>query len=912
SGSYSLSYRINGGSIVTESSSAVIAPNTEYYYPFTNTCDLSAAGAYSLQAWVTYPGDPAAANDTFSTVIRHLQNDPIALSPTYTEGFESATAQTRRTAVLGLEGLDRGDFSTSNSNGRMRTFINTGMARTGNRCATLDQSNYSTSFSADSLITTFNLSNYSAGDQIWLDFYFQNQGIDFNLPGNQVWIRGNESAAWIPVYTLDTDPNRIGVYQPSPHINISGILAGATPSQMISSSFQVKFGEQGFTSTNSVIPDGDLDDGYSFDDITLTKAVNDISATAVLPPDLTSTCNLSAAETIRLKVKNYSPLAATNVPVSYSVNGLVVTEFIPLINGNDSVTYTFTQKADLSAYRSYTLTGWSKYPGDNYPGDDTTVATNFQTTPVISTFPYLEGFENDNGYWYAGGINSSWEWGTPVKTIINKAANGAKCWTTSLNGGYNNSELSYLYSPCFDLSGLSSPVLSFSHIFQTEDACDCDYHWVEYSTDGVTWTKLGIVGNGTNWYDNWARVAWQASNKSWHVSSYTIPSNGNKVRFRIVMNSDPATTLEGIGIDDIHIFDKAPVYSGADVSSGLAQSVSGTDWIHFDQGGGRVVSINPNGQDLGNTRVEVYINPGPVRNDGHQYYLDRNIVIRPANPPTGAVSVRYYFLASEADSLIHAVGCGTCTTIADAYQAGVMQYSSPVAVEEDSVLRNDSSGTFHFLSPHRDLSIIPYDKGYYAEYSVTGFSEFWINNGDPGKDQPYPLALLSFTVARSAGGGLLQWGTKEEWYTSRYVIQKSSDGINFFNIDSVKAVGDSGTVDNYRYTDYHLFNGVNYYRLKITGLDRSFKYSVVRSISDTISRLVVSLYPNPVRTGILQISTSVNCTSIQLTDVSGRVLQTMATHGFLNTLYLRNIARGIYFVRVRTEGGEKVQKILVN
>jgi len=85
-------------------------------------------------------------------------------------------------------------------------------------------------------------------------------------------------------------------------------------------------------------------------------------------------------------------------------------------------------------------------------------------------------------------------------------------------------------------------------------------------------------------------------------------------------------------------------------------------------------------------------------------------VIRPANPPTGAVSVRYYFLASEADSLIHAVGCGTCTTIADAYQAGVMQYSSPVAVEEDSVLRNDSSGTFHFLSPHRDLSIIPYDK----------------------------------------------------------------------------------------------------------------------------------------------------------------------------------------------------------
>jgi len=57
--------------------------------------------------------------------------------------------------------------------------------------------------------------------------------------------------------------------------------------------------------------------------------------------------------------------------------------------------------------------------------------------------------------------------GPPVKTIINKAANGTKCWVTSLTGNYNDNELSYLYSPCFDLSGLAHPILSFSHIFQT-------------------------------------------------------------------------------------------------------------------------------------------------------------------------------------------------------------------------------------------------------------------------------------------------------------------------------------------------------------------------------------------------------------------------------------------------------------
>jgi len=914
SGSYSLSYRINGGSIVTESTSAVIAPNTEYYYQFTNGCDLSAAGAYSIQAWVSYPGDPSSANDTFSRVIRQLQNDPIALSPAYTEGFESATVQTHGSAVVGLDGVDRSDFSTSNSNGRIRTFVNSGFARTGSRSAILDETNYSASSSADSLILTFNLSGYSAGDDLWLDFFYRNQGIDFNLPGNKVWIRGNDGSAWIPVHTLSTDASMIGIYQPAPHINIGDVLAGAIPAQAVSSSFQVKFGEEGFTSANSVIPDGDLDDGYSFDDITITRAVNDISVPALVPPNLTGVCTLSGAETIRLKVRNYSPVAAVNVPVSYSVNGLTVTESIPVINGLDSITYTFSHKADLSAPRHYTLRGWAKYPGDNYAGNDTASDIGFQTTPVISSFPYLEGFEDSDGSWYTGGINSSWEWGTPAKIVINKAANGSKCWVTSLTSIYNNNELSYLYSPCFDLSGLTSPVLSFSHIFQTEGTCDCDYHWAEYSTDGVTWTKLGRVAedSGTNWYDNSGRQAWQLSDTIWHVSSYDIPSNGHVVRFRIVMSSDPGTTLEGVGIDDVHIFDKAPVYSGPDISSGLVQPVSGNGWIHFDQGGGRILSINPNGQDLGATRAEVHFYPGPVRNDGGQYYLNRNIVIRSANPPMGEVSVRYYFLASEADSLIHASGCSGCPNPGDAYQAGVMQYSSPVAAEEDSVLRNDSSGTFRFFSPHKDLSIIPYDKGYYAEYFVSGFSEFWINNGNPGVGRPYPLALLSFTAAKTNSGALLQWGTKEEKATSRFIIQKSGDGANFYAIDSVKATGDSGMIHHYQYTDYHLINGINFYRLKMVGLDGSFKYSPVRSVSDTINNLIVSCYPNPVRTGILYISTSVNCESVRLSDISGRILQTVSTHGFLNVLRPGNIARGVYFVRVIMEGGEKTVKILVN
>ena len=294
--------------------------------------------------------------------------------------------------------------------------------------------------------------------------------------------------------------------------------------------------------------------------------------------------------------------------------------------------------------------------------------------------------------------------------------------------------------------------------------------------------------------------------------------------------------------------------------------------------------------------------------------------MQPANPPTGKVSVRYYFLDTEAQNLVNASGtssCSTCTTIPDAYQAGVMQYSSPVLTEEDSTLANDSSGTFHFLAPHQDISIIPYDNGYYAEYQVSGFSEFWINNGTPGQNQPYPFALLSFTAARSGSGALLQWSTTEETKTSRFIIERSSDAVSFKDIDSVKAIGDSNTVNNYPYTDKHLLNGINYYRLKIVGDDGHFKFSPVCSVNDTLSAppnpdsLAVTIYPNPVITGTLSVNTPTNCREIRVTDVSGRIIQTVETHGLFNTLYLGPIAKGIYFVSILTDTGSTTRKVLV-
>jgi hypothetical protein len=908
--SFTMSYQVNGGATVTETSNATVAPNGVYDYTFTTPYDFSATGVYNLQVWVSYPGDPQPGNDTLYTTVRNLSNDPLTLNPAYTEGFESAAAASYITPITGFTGDDRCDFRTDTLNGRASTFINTGFARTGDRCATLDAIHFNTNATSDSLITTFNLSNYSSSDQLWLDFYYQNQGITFSLPGNQVWIRGGDQSPWIPVYTLDTNAANIGIYQPSSHINITGILQSA--SQSVGSSFQVKFGEEGYTATTDVIPDGNLNNGYSFDDITLTRATDDIGMLALVTPDTSNICSLSNAETISVKVRNYSNGTATNIPVTYSINGTTVTETIPSIGAGDSIVYTFAQTANLSAWQAYSITAWVHYPGDTYPANDTLSPVNFQTTPLISTFPYLEGFENNNGYWYTGGINSSWQWGAPQKTIINRAANGNNCWVTSLTGDYNDNELSYLYSPCFDLSSLNQPELSFSHIFQTEDDCACDYHWAEYSVDGVNWIKLGAVGSGTNWYDDTLNQTWQMSYTKWHVSSYSIPVNSTRVRFRIVMSSDPATTYEGVAIDDVHIFDAAPVYKGPDISSGLAQPVSGNNWINFSMGGGQIAAINPNGQDLGMTNVKVFFNnTGTVRHDTLQYYLDRNIVIQPSKQPSDSVSVRFYFLDSEADTLIAATGCPSCTTISDAYMSGVAQYSSPIPAQEDSSLANDTSGLWQYHSRPQQVSIIPNDNGYYAEYSVGGFSEFWICNQAPIQPANSIPALLSFTAVKSGNAALLQWSASHDQTLQKYVIEKSTDSIHFNDIDSLPPLSDTNSVHSYQYTDPGLTPGTTWYQLRLIDINGNATYSPVRPVVVSGDGGVITIYPNPVTDGTLYISSTINIRRIRLMDVIGRLILDQDVQGYLQTISVGNLAQGIYLVVVDTDTGRQVQKVFV-
>ncbi len=228
---------------------------------------------------------------------------------------------------MGLDSLDRADFSTSSSNGRLNSFFNTGFARTGKRSMLLDVNRQGT-FAADSLTNTFNLSNNSSADQIWLDLYFKKQSVISGFPGNQVWIRGNDQAAWIPVKDLSDPLDLPGVYIKL-NLDLTGLLAAASPAQTISSSFQIRCGSEGKTPAASSDPLGLPGGGISFDDFIITRSQHDVALRSLIEPSLKNICAKGNAEKITVLIRNYGTDTLYNIPVSYAINQDTVTEIHP-------------------------------------------------------------------------------------------------------------------------------------------------------------------------------------------------------------------------------------------------------------------------------------------------------------------------------------------------------------------------------------------------------------------------------------------------------------------------------------------------------------------------------------------------------------------------------------------------------
>ncbi|HJW28632.1 MAG TPA: hypothetical protein VJ508_05200, partial [Saprospiraceae bacterium] len=297
-------------------------------------------------------------------------------------------------------------------------------------------------------------------------------------------------------------------------------------------------------------------------------------------------------------------------------------------------------------------------------------------------------------------------------------AEGQYVWTTALTGTYHADELSYLYSPCFDLTGMTSPYLSFAFQFQLETGYD--YAWVEYRLSGSnTWIKLGTQGTGVNWYND-ASNRWNGNQLKWVTTANAIPVTDTTVQFRWVMSSDVGLELDGLGLDQVHVYDRVAIYNGTNTQ--ITIPVSGSNWVHFESGGQRIFSINPMGQNLGNVTLNLYKSGSNFLMTDSMYLLSRNWVVTSTMAPSSPIRMRGYFTQTEANNLINASGCSQCISARDGFDLEALRYTGS---NQDGSFSNNTPSQVITYSLDSTL-LVPYDNGYYAQWSTPGMSEWWI------------------------------------------------------------------------------------------------------------------------------------------------------------------------------------------
>jgi hypothetical protein len=126
----------------------------------------------------------------------------------------------------------------------------------------------------------------------------------------------------------------------------------------------------------------------------------DVAITDLIAPQLNgrvlTTKSLSATQDITIKVTNSGGTTQSNIPVSYTINGVTSAQEMvpgPLAPGT-STNYTFTAKANLAAVGTYNISAFAALSTDDDHSNDTLAQVQInQIANAPVTFPVTEDFE---------------------------------------------------------------------------------------------------------------------------------------------------------------------------------------------------------------------------------------------------------------------------------------------------------------------------------------------------------------------------------------------------------------------------------------------------------------------------------------------------------------------------------------
>ncbi len=827
-GSYTLSWQINNGTWQQLINPGyTIRANSTTYLDLPGL-DFSLAGNYTLKIAIhnTSVPDPHSSNDTVIKNIKCLPNDPMDLTHLYEDGFEDMLLFNTTHDSIGISPNGHWDYFNEDDSGRIRSYIYDKIVIKGNRSVSMDQFMPMRSGSNNLFSGTFNLSSYDTGlHEIRIDYDYILHSIPNNKNGNAVFARATDTSAWKTIYNYDSN-SYPGTLKQVKSISITDIVRHSN--QNFSTSTQIAFGQNDTT----IIASTNFGTGITIDNFRMYTVANDAVLADVVAP-IPNNCGLPSSIPLTVKVKNGVNYTIKNISVYYALdNGIVYQGTIDSLKSKDSINYTFTQSMDITTGSKHSIKIWISAASDTYSDNDSIINYQFLNSKIITDYPYLEQFEKDNGGFYTDGFMSSWQYGAPSSTRINKAASGKKAWKTNLTGNHNDLEESYLYSPCFDLSAMSQPMLSFSMAEDIENCGSilCDGAYLEYSYDGNLWTKIDANSNTTNWYDSTHHIWNTAGFSRWHVVSVPlpVPPASKVLHLRFVFFSDPAVAYEGVAIDDIHIYDKNKDILAANGQTTIQNDQSANTWNVFATNNLLAAEVQPT-QYFNNISISLYQIDTLYNHGQTQYLIPRSYALYTEQESSDSFVVRLFLTEQDILKITTDTTCPSCTRIEDAYTLGITQYvDNQKNNTVNGTLNDNFTGTTRYYNSEK-VNWVPYMSGYRAEARIKDLGELWFNNGGPTNAFVAGDDYLNFIAFKKGAYATAFWHSLIDTAVNQYVLESSIDNIMFTEVATIIARNDNP--GEYTVTATEELSSTVYFRLKWTMKNSTtLHYSPVRKI----------------------------------------------------------------------------------
>ena len=165
-----------------------------------------------------------------------------------------------------------------------------------------------------------------------------------------------------------------------------------------------------------------------------------------------------------------------------------------------------------------------------------------------------------------------------------------------------------------------------------------------------------------------------------------------------------------------------------------------------------------------------------------------------------------------------------------------------------------------------------------------------------------PVKLSAFAIKLTGSKVDIAWTSDMEVNFDRYEIERSSDGMTWSTVGTVKSNGNGSTVSVYSFTDNLKVNGTISYRLKMIDIDGTVAYSPIKSVKSDAA-FEMNIFPNPATDYvIINAKNNTEKLNIQVISQNGQILKQVSGTGRQN-ITVSEFNAGNYIVRVTDSTG---------